>query len=163
MKILVQNQVAFYRKEKPALFGGKNGWLFLIEDKLIFTKTGKSRLYRTNYNEKELEKFCSEGKVQLEIPLSEVVEAVAGTKIGAPYVMVRYRSQKGEEVASFMGYETGSYLYNLDIISVTGLKRFIAKKRQLKIRLRPHLLHLLRPPHSGRTTDVFNINWTFYI
>ena len=106
--------MAFYRKEKPALLGGKNGWLFLVEDKLIFTKTGMNRIYRTRYNEKELEKFYSEGKVQLEIPLSDVVEALADTKLGAPYVMVRYRSQKGEEVASFMGYETGSYLYNLD-------------------------------------------------
>ena len=100
MKILHQAQVRLHKKEKPGFFG-EGGWLLLTEDKLVFAKTGMSTMYKALYNEKDLEKFYNKGKIKLEIPLSNIIEVAADSKIGAPYLRIKYRSQKGEEVFEF--------------------------------------------------------------
>ena len=110
MNILHQAQVKLHKKEKPGFFG-EGGWLFLTENKLVFAKTGMSTIYKTLYNEKDLEKFYNKGKIKLEIPLSDIIEAAADSKIGAPYLTIKYRSQKGEEVLSFQDADTSRYLF----------------------------------------------------
>jgi hypothetical protein len=62
LKIIFKEQVSLHRKEKPGVFGGKEGWLFLTENRLVFVKS------------KEIEKFNREGKGELEIPQSKMVE-----------------------------------------------------------------------------------------
>jgi hypothetical protein len=101
MKIIRQAQVRLHRKETPGVLG-EGGWLFLTEDKVVFAKTGMRVIYKALYNEKELEKLYNEGKVKLEIPISSIIEAAADTKLATPYLRVRYRSQKGDKVLSFI-------------------------------------------------------------
>ncbi len=101
MKIILKDQVSLHKKEKPGVFGGKAGWLFLTDDKLVFVKT------------KELDKFHREGKAESEIPLSKIVEVASDFRLGTPYLTVRYRSEQGEDILSLI-HDTAAQQVEVD-------------------------------------------------
>ena len=57
------------------------------------------------------------------------IEVAADSKIGAPYLRIKYRSQKGEEVLSFQDSDTSRYLfatghnYNYWVEAINRLKK----------------------------------------
>jgi hypothetical protein len=108
VKIILQDEISLHKKEKPGVFGSKGGWLFLTDDKLVFVKTGWRGAIRACYSEEELDKFYKEGKVGLEIPLSNIIEISSDTRLGNPYLTVRYRTEQGEDVCSLLHKSTAA-------------------------------------------------------
>jgi len=96
-------EVLFYEKEKPGMGRGLSGQLILTNHRLVYVKyleKGMLRREVRDYTGNVEEGLRNEGS--LAIPLGQVEEAKAERVWGTPYLMIRYRTDSGEKVCSFI-------------------------------------------------------------
>lgn len=96
-------EVGFYDKEKPGMGQAAKGQLILTNRRLIYIKYLGGKFLRAkpeDYTDKIEEGLKNEGSI--EIPLKQISEARADRVWGTGYLRVRYSTDSGEKVCSFI-------------------------------------------------------------
>ena len=96
-------EVGFYEKEKPGMGQAAKGQLILTNRRLIYVKYLGGKFLRAkpeDYSGKIEDGLKNEGSV--EVPLKQISEVRADRVWGTGYLRVRYVTDSGEKVCSFI-------------------------------------------------------------